>query len=55
MCLDLSCNGNFTVRDGDELRGWTEHAPFDKFVISIDPRVRQQLTSGWPCYRPVSR
>ncbi len=50
--------GNVTVRVGDGSRGWTEHAPFDKIVVSAAARqppeaLLNQLKAGGRMVAPI--
>ena len=52
--------GNVTVRAGDGYRGWPEHAPFDRIMVTAGaPHVPQplleQLRPGGRLVIPVSR
>ena len=49
---------NLTVRVGDGSRGWTEHAPFDKIVVSAAARkppeaLLNQLKAGGRMVAPI--
>ncbi|MCA9402541.1 MAG: protein-L-isoaspartate(D-aspartate) O-methyltransferase [Candidatus Omnitrophica bacterium] len=49
---------NITVRHGDGYRGWPEHAPFDKIIVTaappeVPPRLVEQLKVGGRMVLPV--
>jgi protein-L-isoaspartate(D-aspartate) O-methyltransferase len=56
--LRLQGYGNVAVRTGDGTRGWTEHAPFDKILVTaaasdVPPALLRQLKPGGRLVMPL--
>jgi protein-L-isoaspartate(D-aspartate) O-methyltransferase len=56
--LRLLGYGNVAVRTGDGTRGWNEHAPFDKILVTaaaeeVPPALLRQLKTGGRLVMPL--